>query len=275
MGKLSLTLIVVGTAACGGNNNTTVDAHVVVPDAKPIDAPKVFLDAPPVTYDFTCFGANAPTTATDPATISGNGGELGTGGLTNTDGIAISIYKTGVATALKTTVTAGGGLFTSGALVTGGTPIDWYIVGSIAQNRTTYLYPPNLLTKDITMVPVPLVSDTLFGFLEQGAQVNQDDTNNGLLLVVVSDCMLKPITGATLKVQQAGVDKGTQFDLGALSAMAAGTFAVFNVPDGATQVSASYNGMDFPARTVMAHKKPGNVNAEGTITSTAIAPGPF
>ena len=61
MGKLSLTLFVVGIAACGSNNNNTVDAHIVVPiDAKPIDAPKVFNDAPPVTYDFTCFGTDGP-----------------------------------------------------------------------------------------------------------------------------------------------------------------------------------------------------------------------
>src|SRR5450631_2797003 len=61
MGKLSLTFVAVGVAACGNsNNNNSVDAHVVVPDTKPIDAPKVFLDAPPSTYNFACAGMTAP-----------------------------------------------------------------------------------------------------------------------------------------------------------------------------------------------------------------------
>lgn len=280
MGKLSLTLIVVGTAACGSDNNNTVDAHVVVPiDSRPIDAPKVFNDAPPVNYDFTCFGAAAPSTATDPVTIAGTAGELGQAGLAPTNGISISFYKNGVTTALSTTMSAGGtvqtplGLFTSANIITNGMPVDWYLTASLTANRTTYLYPPNLLTADLANVPVPLVANNLFVALEAGAQVTQDDTMNGMVLAIVSDCALKPIEGATLHVQQGGVEKGTQFDLGLLSAMAAGTFAVFNVPDGETEVSATYNAMTFPVKTVAVHKQAND--GAGSITSTAIAPGPF
>jgi hypothetical protein len=50
---------------------------------------------------------------------------------------------------------------------------------------------------------------------------------------------------------------------------------VLNVPDGATEVSASYNGMTFPTHTVVAHKKPNGGGAMGTITATAVPPGPI
>jgi hypothetical protein len=107
--------------------------------------------------------------------------------------------------------------------------------------------------------------------------VTQDDTANGALTVAVTDCSLTnpmPIDGATLKVQQGGQDVGTVFDLGALAAQAAGTFFVFNVPDGPTQLIVSFDNMTFPTRTVVAHKKPMGMNTEGTLTATIVRPGP-
>jgi hypothetical protein len=123
------------------------------------------------------------------------------------------------------------------------------------------------------MVPVPLIDQATFGQLTGFAQVTQDDTANGAMVVTVSDCSLAPINGATLSVQQNGMDQGMVFDIGAVISQAAGIFFVFNVPDGATDLTATYNGMTFPVRTVMAHAQ-ADAESPGTITATALVPGP-
>jgi hypothetical protein len=273
MGKLSLMLIVVGTAACGSDANKTPDATIVVPDTRPIDAPKVFMDAPPPSYDFTCYNGTPATTATDPITISGTTSELTQNGLTATNGVSVSFFKTGTATAIATVTSAGGGLFASGNIATGGTPIDAYIGATLDAARTTYLYPPNPASKSLANVPVPIVTNSTFSLVKMFAQATQDDTTSGALLLILSDCAQTPIDGATVTVQQGGNNVGTQFDLGTLSAMAAGTFFVFNVPDGATTVTAKYGTMTFPVRTVASHKQP--ANGAASITTTEVLPGPI
>ena len=272
MGKLSLTLIVVGTAACGSDNKNNIDAHIVVPDSKPLDAAKVFEDAPPPSYDFTCFGKPPATTATDPITIAGTTSVLTQNGLTATDAVSVAFFKTGTVTALATVTSAGGGLFASGNITTNGTPIDAYIRASIAQARTTYLYPPNPAKQSLANVPVPIVTDTTFGLVKAFANATQDDANDGALLLILSDCAQTPINGATVSVKQGSADVGTQFDLATLSPMAAGTVFVFGVPDGATTVTAKYGTMTFPVRTVVAHKM---ADGAASITTTEVLPGPI
>ncbi|MEO8548368.1 MAG: hypothetical protein ABI678_00265 [Kofleriaceae bacterium] len=274
MGKLSLCLVALGVAACGSDNNNPADAKVViVPDAKMIDAPKVFNDAPPVNYNFSCYNQPAPTTAADPVTISGTTETFSTT-LDTLPGVTVQSYKAGVATMLDTQTSGAAGAFTTGSLATGGVPLDGYLRASIAGYRTTYLYPPNKVVANLTMVPVPLISNATFTQLN--ALVNQNDTNNGMLLVTVADCSLMPISGADLTAKQNGNNAGTITDLGAvLGAMADGLYIVANVPDGDVTVAATYNSMNFPGRVVAAHKKPADANAEGTLTVTAVVPGPF
>jgi len=273
MGKLSLSLVALGVAACGSDNNNPADAKVViVPDAKMIDAPKVFNDAPPTNYDFTCFGMAAPTTAADPVSVSGITGSLSQSGLTPVSGVTVDFFKTGNATAVASTTSGAGGAFASGDVVTGGTPTNAYVRASLAANRTTYLYPPNPVVASLTNVPVPMISNSTFTLIQTVAQVTQDDDNNGVILAVVSDCALAGIDGADISAKQGGTEVGTQFDLGAVSqGMAPGTFAILNVPDGDTTLTASYNGMTFPVRTVASHKKIATV---ASVTSTAVVPGP-
>jgi hypothetical protein len=122
-----------------------------------------------------------------------------------------------------------------------------------------------------------MISASTFETISMAADVTQDDVNNGALVIVVMDCDLAnptPIDGATLTVQQGGEDVGDVLPLGSFASQFAGTFFVFNVPDGPTQISASYNNMTFPTHTVVAHKQPATEGAEGTITATNILPGP-
>jgi hypothetical protein len=279
MGKLSLSLFALGVAACGSDNKGTADAGKTFMDAPPkvfMDAPpKVFMDAPPKNYDFTCFGMAAPTTAADPVTIAGTTDEFSMNGGTALGGVTVETYKVGTATALDTkTSDATLGTFTTGNLVTGGVPLDGYIKASLTAYRTSYLYPPNKVVANLAAVPVPLISDANFSQLN--ALVSQQDATNGVLFLTVADCALTPISGATLTVKQGNSDAGTVLDLGSLTGQSAldGLYLVANVPDGDTTIGASYTTMTFPSHVVAAHKKPADTNAEGTLTVSAIVPGP-
>jgi hypothetical protein len=258
--------------ACGSSNNkSSADAPPKNPDAK------VFMDAPaqmdaPAMGAFSCYGKSQPTTAANPITVAGKTQELSTSGPVTAGMVTVVAYKTGTTAPLSTVTSDATGAFTTGNLNTGGVPLDGYIKASKGTTyRTTYLYTPNPLVANLMSTPVLLVTEATFGTVATITGNTQDDTANGALIVTVADCMLNPLTGATLSVKQGGNDVGTQYDLGQLSPTAAGFFVVFNVPDGATEISASYQGMNFPAHTVVAHKRTGGL---GTLTISAVQPGP-
>ena len=282
MGKLSLTFFVVGVAACGSDNNNNVDAHVVVPDTKPIDAPKVFLDAPPVTYDFACLGATAPATAPDHVTIAGTTQTIVGMAFGPLVTVTVESYLAGTATAADTQISAADGTFTTAPLATGAVPLDGYLkaftpppaANQPSDYRTTYIYPPNKLAANLTQALVPLISTANFAMLAL-VGVNQSDATNGFMLITVSDCTLNPITGASLTVKQGNNTVGTQVDLGQFLPAFAGIFAVADVPDGDVTIGGSYSGMTFANHVVHAYKMPNDAHAVGTITVSAVVPGWF
>lgn len=263
-------------AACGSDHAKDVDAAVIkIPDAA-IDA-KVFMDAPPPTVDLSCLNNAGPTTAPATIAISGTTQSLGQGGATPVPMVPVAVYKNTSTTPLGMTVSDTAGAFMITAIATGGMPIDGYLKVDNPVNsttyRTSYVYPPEKVAMDLTGVPGTMISEQTFTTLTGFASVQQDDTMNGAMVIAVVDCMNTPISGASITVKQGTTDVGTIFDLGALAPQAAGTFFVFNVPDGSTVVTATYNSMAFPARTLAAHKKPNGNGTVGTITQTAIRPG--
>lgn len=277
MGKLRFVALCLALAACGNDDrNGPVDASI---DAKVIPPPdaKVFMDAPPPTYDFACYGMTPGTTVGDPIVVSGTAGEADqSGNVSGLQGITVDFYKVGANTSAKTVTSDATGAYTSGNL-TGGVAVD-HLRGSLATYRTTYLYPPQPIRMTLPAdIPLPLVSSSNFDLLAGIVNASQEDTANGALLVTVTDCDIANPTlvdGATLHVQQNGQDVGDIKDVGALLGGGGGTFFVFNVPDGATQVWATYDGKTFPTRTVGAFKKPNGNGTEGTMTITVIPPGP-
>ncbi len=290
MRKLAVALF--GLAACGGGSDVKTDAPVIKIIDAAIDAhPDSPPPPPPIdaeVYDFTCLGKPLPTTAADPITISGTSETISTSGISATAGVTISSFKTGTATALDTVTTDTNGNFTSGNLVTGGVPLDGYVEavktatavdgGMTVVDRTTFVYPDAPLVKNLASAPVLMINPTTFNTLSSFAGATQDDTMNGALVLLVTDCAGTPINGATVSIKQGTADVGMSFDLGSLSSMAAGTFFVFNVPDGATDVSASYmqGGTNevFRTHSVMAHKKDDALLVNGSLTITLVRPGP-
>lgn len=250
------------SVACGGNDVKPDAPPIVVPDAA-IDA--FVPDAPPdaQVFDFTCMNNPAPTTA--PATITLSG--------TTQNFNLLAMMLEPVANAAVVTRNAADqmvgapttsdmqGNFTLANLPTQNAPIDGYLEASKQGNRTARVYPPQPMNADQAMIPVPLLSNTTFGLIQQGAGVTQDPANGSVGLVIL-DCAGTAINGATISVKQGGVEVGEQFDAGAFFP---GTWFIFNVPPGATEVGATINAMPLRTHTIG--------SAAATTSGTIVNPG--
>jgi len=281
VGTTALTAL--GTFVACGSDKAKPDAAVVHDSPAQHDAPAdAAPDASP--YDFTCYGGSASGSAMDPITVGGTTESFGQGGGSAVGGVAVDVYKNGVAAPVSSATSGSDGTFTAAPpIITAGTPFAGYIKAKLAPTyRVSYLYPPTPVTASIAGLPIPMIAQTTWDLLKQFVPgFTQDDTVDGALLITVTDCANMPINGATLKVQQNGSDVGDVHDLGQLQSQAAGIIIVSNVPDGATDVSATFGSMTFPTHTVLAHKEEtvggtgSGANAKiGTLTLTAVRPGP-
>lgn len=276
MGNLRAVLAATLFVAACGKNDAKPDAPIVLIDAaidaRPIDAPP---DAP--NFDFSCVGMPLPTTADDPVTATGTTEQLSLGGIGAAADVTVKTFRNVTPPVLLNTVTSDvNGAYTTGNLVTGGVPLDAYIEGSKDTLRTTFVFPPQPVSKVQPMVPVLTAAATdfaqLVGFL---ATNGQDDTTSGALFVLVTDCSNTPVNGATLSVKQGGNAVGDLHDLGALQAQAAGIWLAFDVPDGAVEVNATFGSTTFLAHTVRAFKQNTTDITNGSLTTTIVRPGPL
>jgi hypothetical protein len=261
MGKL-LAFVLVGAAACGSNNTNTVDAKIKIDDAPPDQ--KVFMDAPPPMFDFSCIG-NSPPTPNATVTVSGTVTEASVMGTTPSFNplvgatIDACVGDCLAGNKLTTVTTVAMGAFTAGPLTTNGTAIDGYIRMTDNGHRTSYVYPPVPLAKDLPNAPVITFSPTIIGALQILGVCTQNDGANGLMAVVVVDCMGNPITDSgniTVSVKNGATPVGdAPFDVGAVAGsmapQAQGLFIVCNVPEAAAiTVGAKYKTMDLLSHNV-------------------------
>jgi hypothetical protein len=283
MGNLKSCFIVatLALAACG-SDKAKPDAQVVLIDSRPIDtAPAI--DAPPdaPAHDFSCLGQPLPTTgnATDTITVNAQVVDIqGTtpsiaplnGGSVNLDMCRVGTNCNGQDHLTGTGTTDATGTATLAGINANSIAINGFVKVTHTGDRDNYTYLPAPIGKDQAM-PVLTFTTTAFAtantFLQGGQQAQ-----NGNLALAVTDCASVPISDTAnvmLSVKQGGnAVTGTKtVDLGALQSQAAGTFIIFNVPPGATDVSATYMGMQL--LTV-----PVNVTA-GASTETVIRPGPL
>ncbi|HEU0035733.1 MAG TPA: hypothetical protein VFQ53_34210 [Kofleriaceae bacterium] len=239
--------------ACGGGDGgAKPDAPpIVVPDAAP-DAPPPPPDAPE--YDFSCMNNPAPTTAPATITVSGTANGIDLNGtqpqINPLDGATVNACKGNCTAAnkLDTQTSDANGNFTTKALTTGGVPLDGYIRVTKTGYRTSNIFPPAPLVADTAGVPAVAFSTTAFQAAVLFLQVTQT-AGNGDVTLFVTDCANTPIMGAQVTVKQGGTDVGQIIDAGSFG-QGGGTFIVFDVPPGDTEVSATYNGMTLRAHTV-------------------------
>lgn len=267
----SFAVAVLALAACGGSDNAVPDAAI---DAAP-DASKVWSDAPPVTYDLSCSGNSAPTTAAAQITVSGVVTKAGLGGDVPVEGATLKVCKVGApdctgSNQVGTDVTsAANGDWSFGPLDINSMPADLYVAMTATNVRTTFGYSPAPIVGDLSGLPLTAMDSGLLTFLSSACP--QDDTTNGIVIMLVTDCTGKPIADAaniTLSVKQGGTEvTGTSVvDFGQLKASLAGTFLVCNVPANAvTEVNATYKTTTFLPRPLEV--------VAGTTSNTRVRPG--
>ena len=279
MGNLRavLSVSVMSFAACGGDGGSAKpDAPVIQLDAAVDAAP----DTPPLpdapSYDLTCLNNTAPTTAAATVTISGTTQEVSSQGTTPTImGVSGATVKSCKGDCMGPNnlgqVTSGAmGAFTTAPIPTGGVPLDGYIDVTRSGDRRTLVYPPSPLIANQSGVPVLMFNTQTFAALNALGLLSppQNDTTNGLVGIIVTDCMNTPITsGVVVSATQNNAMVGNApLDLGALDPQGAGTWLIANVPAGTTTVNATYNG------TTMFRAHAVNVIA-GTTVTTGVRPG--
>ncbi len=273
---------ILALGACGDDGGDA-NADAAVPDA-PADA-KQFFDAPPPMYNFQCIGNGQPSSATATITLSGTVQRVsvGAGGIAFNAVAAASVKAcnatnnmcTGAGTA--TTVTASDGTFSLGPINTGSVPLNDFIeMAKDASVRKTFTYPASPFVASFSGLPILTLDPFLVSNVLPNFGCTQNDGTNGMLALVFTDCADAPITDSTnlaITIKQGGneISASTQMlDLGAISAMAAGTFLVCNVPEnGTTTVGATYTSGGVP-RTFRSH----NVKVvKATTTATLVRPG--
>jgi hypothetical protein len=261
-------------AACGDDGGTAKpDAPVIHLDAAIDVAP----DSPPLpdapSYDFSCLNNSAPTTVAANVTVSGTAQEIVLNGTTPSiqanPNVSVKACKGDCLNAnnLGTTTSSSTGAYTTMSLTTNGTALDGYLDATKSTDRRTLVYPPSPLAADQGNVPLLMFSTSAFSALNQFLLNPMQSPNNGLVGIIVTDCMNTPITtGATVGAKQNGTAVGdAPLDLGSLAAQGAGTYLITNVPPGNTEVSATVQGMTFRAHIVN--------SVAGATTTTGVRPG--
>jgi hypothetical protein len=191
------------------------------------------------------------------------------------DAAELALFHAGTPEVIARTRTDASGAFTTGAFASGGIPVHAYLKATKPEYRTTFFYPPFPFTRSATSLPLPMISDALFEQVTTTLHATQDDKHNGAMLVAVADCNGQPVAGATLSIIHGSSQTGDVHDLSAIVPGAAGVYLVFDVPDGKVRVSATYNGTQLPEHDVMVRAKdPDCPTARGTLTATAVVPGP-
>jgi hypothetical protein len=277
MSKLSacLSVGILALAACGDDGGTVSDAAI---DQQSIDA-KVFMDAPPPMFDFTCSTNTTPPTVTAAnITLSGTVQGVTVNGATPSigavSGAAVTACVNGAANCTMPANKDGNdtsdaqGAWSIGPFTTGGAPQDDFVQMTAAGWRTVYTYPDSPFVGDQANIPMLTFDTAAEGLLSSFLSCN---TSQALVGLAVVDCAGAPITDTgnvmiTLKQGGSPVTGTTTIDAGTLFAAAAGSFIVCGVPaNAATEVSATYLGHQLLAHNVK--------TVAGDTSATILVPG--
>lgn len=273
--------LVFAAAACGGDGSATPDAAAprdgagadasdmsdasvdgsldAGADATPGDAPS---------YDFSCLGNAAPTTAPVQIMVTGTAQDINLfsqmfEGVANATVAAYRANETAIVGASDVTDAQGNFAFT----ITNAqqTPIDGYLAASAAGKRNVRVYPASPISENLSMVPILLLSSSNFELIRSQVAMKPQSAANGTVGLLVVDCANQPIAGATISVIQGNVEYADDAHTWDASQFQPGAFLVYDVPPGDVVVSATYNGQALRAHTVK--------SVAQTTTNTIVRPG--
>jgi hypothetical protein len=195
--------------------------------------------------DFSCFGAAAPTTASDPITISGSVTQLNSSNTAQVPavGVQVEIHRRSDDSLLGSGTSDGGGGY-SLQVTSGGAPLDVYVTFSGLSLVPARAYSSRALTKDTSLGTLLLASSTFLNLLYNFSAVTpQPDTAS--VLVSVRDCSGAAVANATLNAIPAGQTRYAGTDglpSSATATTANGGVFLLNQPSGQTALQAVLNG---------------------------------
>jgi hypothetical protein len=236
---LTLSVLLVLVAACGGDSKTTTaDA----PSNPPVDSSST-LDTP----------------AGSTITVTGTATERTLTGMTAVDGATIAAYRNGDdVTPVAMTTSAADGTFSLSVPSDGG-PLDGYLKATKAEIKDAYLYPPAPITADI-VAPVNMIRQATWDTLVTVAigAGNQQADKGLIALIVVSGLTADstPVAGATVTSTPGSTVRYNMgiFPNGTTSTAADGLAFLLNVPStdlvtvNATKGSTTYKSHSLKAR---------------------------
>ena len=276
--RLGIALSTLAVAACGGGGDDpdaaggTVDSPSGTADAR-IDA-YTGPDAPPGA--FTCNGQPIPNTAPATVDIAGTTVEIGLGGQTAVPNTILAVFVAGSTTPLDSTTSSGAtAAFQFTGLPTGGVPVDGYLRGTFpGARKTSYVYPPTPIYQDIDNALTVTVSETTADLLPALIEPDQLDTN-GVVGIMVVDCLGNPIEGAVVSTAPAGNAAVMYRDAAGTPSTVQGHTGpdgigiVFNVPAGDATVDVTYMSYNMREHVIQVRPFGGTANA---ITTTIVQP---
>ena len=186
-------------------------------------------------------------------TISGTATSRSIGGSQPVAGAIVGAYKSSdEATPVAMATTDAQGNFTI-TVMTGGVALDGFLKATKAGMATTYLYAPDPIAMDTTMVPINMVTTGNYGTLYTLTQT-QEQANTGVIALIVQDAAKMPVAGATMTSTPAGTYKynganGLPSNNATMTA-ADGTAYFLNAPLGAVTVGANKAGTTFKSHGV-------------------------
>ena len=233
-------------AACGSDTNSTVDASKTI-DAVIVDAPPIVIDSPPA--------AACPVPPTVPAmiTINGVGRQVTNFNIGTSSGVLVEAFRGASTTPEATTTTANDGKYTI-TFTTNGVAVNGTIRGKKATFLDSYLYPGTALYADVASAPVLMLKQSDIDLIASLAGASPLAKGTNFVGVAVTDCDGNSLAGATLtttptvKIRYNGSNSLPSSSATATSADGIGF--LFEVPAGNLVVTATVNGMSYPARTV-------------------------
>jgi hypothetical protein len=227
-------------AACGGGGGD---------DANSPDAPKEFLDAPPVVPAMI--------------SISGVAEEQAQSGSTPLTGVAIALFRRGNDTPLASATTDAQGKY-SVMIATGTQPVDGYVKATKTGYVDSYAYPPAAWIADSTRGDANMITTGTFNLL---VQFGGGSPAKGVVTLAVVDAADQAVTGATVSSTPAsGVYKYSDangFPTSTTGTAADGIAFMLDVPAGDITVKATKaGGAAFKSHVIEARA--------GKFTTTAI-----
>ena len=262
--------------ACGGDDDGgggggATDASVADSAPRPDSAPLIDAEPPPdgMPVALGCEDEPLPDTAADPVTVSGT--VLTIDGLDQVpvQGATVTALQVSDDSVIVSDTTGADGAFALEA-ATGGAPIDAYLTATGNGYQDTRLYPPFPVTSNLGGIPVPLLTEDIFVLLYVISGNVQCDPELGTVLLIVTDCDLNPVAGATVaSTPEAGAvvyggDNGLP-DANANATGAQGIVFLLNVPvaEGLV-VQGEVNGQPLRAHAV--------ATEANEVTATSLAP---